>query len=144
MKEPRCCSSCHVSLWGRRCDGSVRLSCSLCEQSTLSENWALVSDLRQIPLIDAARITSATPACKEVGKCHFGLCGFSVFRKRHTRNRIDAQQAIHTLQCRRAGDKHESHHLSDSCLPSSSPLISFKFRHKLQRDKMQRSIPPNL
>lgn len=26
MKEPRCCRSCHVSLRGRRCDGSVRHS----------------------------------------------------------------------------------------------------------------------
>ena len=144
MKEPRCCSFCHMSLWGRHCDDSLHHCRSLCEQFTLSENWVLVSDLGQIPLIHATRITSATSVCREVRKCHFGFCAFSGFRKRHSRNRIDAQQAIHTLQCKRAGDERESHHLSDRCYPSFSALVSFKLRQKLQRDKRQRSIPPNL
>ena len=135
---------CHMSLWGRHCEDSLHHCRSLCEQFTLSENWVLVSDLRQIPLIDATRITSATSVCREVRKCHFGFCGFSGFRKRHSRNRIDAQQAIHSLQCKRAGDEHESHHLSDRCYPSFLALVSFKLRQKLQRDKRQRSIPPNL
>lgn len=115
--------------------------CSLQQQNglhRLSGNWILTSNLRQVYLIGATKFTSPTLAARESKNVTLAFAA-SLVQEEAPEVRIRAQQAIHIIRLRGAGNEHEPGNLSDRCYALTFlPINSFKVKKWLQRANHKR------